>query len=313
MKPLKMILLTGGLMAGASFVSARTYLGVREWGDPIAGYGARSAAMGSTGMSRAQGAAGFRVNPAVMADLNRKEISFSFGYAVLTEKKAESPVSTRIQETGSPEFNEISFVLPFQGGKVWLGGGAAPNHDFQYEGVYAISLADGTPVLLNELDGSNALWAASLAFGGLLRRDMSWGILYERWIGHESFRASQWTSGSGQILNAWETADDRGGVFRTGFCWRPSEGFRAGAVFQPPAAISRRYRFHDSLNQSRSLSGQDRYQMPWSWGAGFSLRVPAGKEGTELALEIRQTDWSSEKPVQKPLFYSISENASVLF
>src|SRR6266545_2028555 len=75
-----------------------SYLGVREFGEPVSGAGARSVAMGSTGLSRGKDSAVFRLNPAAGADLEDRRLSLTLGPSFLTEKVVETSTALKFRD-----------------------------------------------------------------------------------------------------------------------------------------------------------------------------------------------------------------------
>jgi hypothetical protein len=277
------------LWTGIEISSAQTYPGIREFGDPVAGAGARSVAMGSTGLARPNDPAGLRINPAAGGGRGR-EISLSLGPALLTEKRALSAAETRFHEHAYWQINEASVLLSTPAPRVWFGLSAAPEIDFHYETSFTLYDAAGLPSSENSVKAAGALWALSPFVGGHLGGPLSVGAAVDVWTGRERLSVDTFGYGTGVVLDLEESARYRGAAPRAGLVWR-GEKVHIGAAVRPPARLRRAFRFSHSTAPARNVSGTDSWTLPLEWGLGLSYQAP-GDHATELAVELRQTLWS---------------------
>jgi long-subunit fatty acid transport protein len=304
-----------GLVSTAAF--AQTYLGVRELGDPVEGAGARSVAMGSTVLARGGQAAGGRWNPAVLADFEKAEASFSLGPTTLTEKVATSAKEAHFRNSNYAELNELSIAVPLNPKRLWVGFSAAPAFDLHYHASQTILSSTGTPASQSRITDSGVIWAFTPAVAVAFTPDFSLGASYDFWFGNEKLSAFKRSFTLAATADDRETADYSGGAARIGLRWRANDGLSFGVMFQPSGKLSRRFDLTVATSPTSGRSGTDAWTMPPKWGLGLSYRVE-GEHATELAADIIQTAWHTTKvngdPVNqidasKPIFREIGANA----
>jgi hypothetical protein len=291
----KSIVVAGSLALAlcASSARAASYLEVRELGQPVAGAGARSVAMGATGLARARNAAVYRLNPAVLSDLTRAETSLSAGVSLLTEKVVESTAAVKFRDNGGVEMNEWSAALPFKGGRLWVALGAAPAYDFRYEAEFT-DFTNGVPDTEHRLDSSGAVWAVTPAVTVGLTPNFSLGLSYDFWTGSEDVGAFKFSHTSGTLVDLREQADYTGGAPRAGFRWKATEEFSLGFSYQPAGRLTRKYSLVNATAPAQSRGGTDRWDTPAQWGIGFSFRA-GGEVPTEVAVDAVQTLWGKAR------------------
>ncbi|MGQ0645046.1 MAG: hypothetical protein ACT4O3_06095 [Elusimicrobiota bacterium] len=298
---------------------AQTYPGARDFADPVSGAGAAGAAMGSTGLVRPKSAAAQHINPAVLPALEGSGLSLSFGPVLMEEKFAESAVQTRVNRHAYFEANEIS--LAFHGTeRLWLGLGLRPAWDFHYRTSFTQFDGAGNPAWDARLRGSGALWALSPALAWAPSEKFSLGAAADILWGEEKISAAR-VARSGGTDAAWnEEAVYRGWAPRLGLRWTWGESWGAGAVFQPPSEVARRFDLRVSTAPARGRGGREKWMLPALWSAGLSYKAPGG--AAEAALEIRHAAWSRWKidgrragsaGWTKPLFQELASAAPTFF
>jgi hypothetical protein len=300
---------------------AATYLGVREFGDPVSGAGARSVAMGSTGISRGEDAAVFRLNPALGGDIDSKEISLTLGPVFLAEKVVVTSTSTKFRDNRHIQMNEFAAVLRTPGGRAWVGLSVAPTYDFNYDAAFTQFSSTGSPTAEVRVDDSGSLWTITPGVGVSLSDGFAMALSYDVWVGNEDIRVYQFRYGTGFTADFKEKADYSGGAPRVGLRWKASDNLRFGAIFQPSSRLTRDYEFVNSTHPAANASGKDKWDMPGQWGLGLSYRA-GGDRDTEMTAEIRQTAWGSVEingtdinsmTAAKPIMRETSENAGAVF
>jgi len=309
-------------LLSASTLWAGTYPGIRDGGDPVAGTGARSVAMGSTGL-----AGDFFRNPAVAPE-GRGGVRFGAGPVFLTEKSAET-TATRFNDNGRFEITQLG--VSWAGEKAWMGLSAAPAADFHYNDVVTLYDNTGLPASRSELKDAGALWGFAPG-AGFRWGAASFGVSVDMWTGRESLSARRYDFGTGTTLSLREDARYTGLVARVGAAVRLGEKARAGFAFRPPSRLRRSYDLSSAAAPlsnagtaasaaapARGRSGADRWTTPPSWGLGFVYRAP-GDFPTTLAAEVEQTFWPrfrrNGKRVDgtdqtKPLFEELAAQAEL--
>ncbi|HRY29789.1 MAG TPA: hypothetical protein P5079_07095 [Elusimicrobiota bacterium] len=289
-----LVLTMTAALSGAGRLWGETYLGVREFGDAVCGAGARSVAMGSTGLARARQAAVFRMNPAVLNDLEKREISVTPGPVFVTEKFVEASSETRFRNQEELQINEVTVALPLKSNRLWFAVGASPAYDFNYEEAYTLYSSTGSPSSDIRLKDSGVLWAVTPAISVGLSDTFSLGVAYDFWTGQEKLGVTRFQYNAAYAVDSHEKADYSGGAARVGFRWKASDKFSFGAMYQPSGKLTRDFDFINSTAPEKNRSGSDTWDMPAQWGFGISYFLE-GEHATEAVMEVRQTLWGAVK------------------
>ncbi len=277
---------TAGLFFGA-MAWAGSYLGVRDWGDPVLMSGARCAAMGGTGLARGKSASDFFLNPAALNFIDRGAMSLSGGVHFLTEKSVASSSQTMFEEDYFFGLDEFSCVWPVKKEFFWVGFGIKPVLEFYYQGALTGYEVDDSVSFQHSIDGKGCVWSGFLGVGYGVSSHLSVGLVYENRFGRETLNIERSDVGSDMFLSAREKAGYSAHVLKAGMHWRINDQVNVGAVCQPGYRMTREY----DLSFLSDTRGVDTWNSPWFWGVGLSY-LSKGNHDAELKAEITKIYWS---------------------
>ncbi len=271
----------------------------RGLGDAVSSVGARSVAMGSTGITSSDEPSTIFINPAGLSTIDSK--MFSFGFSVI-------PVSERIDTTSkdAPFYNSqmyysldnIALAYPFSE-SFQAGLGFFPLYDFQYKHKkYYYSGGKTTGVKNISATGTIYTLTPAISFKW---RSAALGVAYNSWLGKgetEIKDTTYATSTTAQVSTKTVlTSEIPGSNIALGSVVHIGQNVRLGLAYKTSFKADNKYK---TMGSTITVTGKAEYSYPSE--IGFGLGYFFGSSGeNKILIDFLMKNWADFRVSGKKL------------
>ncbi len=268
---------------------------VRGLGDPVTGVGARSLAMGSTGITSSDEPSVMFINPAGLSTIDSKMFSFGFGVVPVTERvDTTAKTAPFFNSQNYFHLNNIAINYPLsKSGNAQFGLGFFPVCDFQYKHK-KYNYSGGKTTGLEKITAEGAIYSITPALS-FKTNFVAIGFAYNSLSGKPSLEIKDTTYSVGTVAEistkTVSTANISGGQMNIGTVLFPSDNMRFGIIYKPGFEVENKYKI---VYSAWTSSGTAKYKYPDEFGFGLAYFF-GGQGENKIVADFLVKNWASFK------------------